>query len=143
MKQKHTMTEPDDRALLSLLTQVVNSMARDLSHSDAANPVSSTQFIVLESVLCGIARPAQISASLGVSRQAVHQTIKELVTLGYIDLVEDIQDKRAKTAMLTAEGHRVLETAQAVLAEQEAEIKRLIGARDVLKLRSILLAIAK
>lgn len=128
---------------MSLLSQVVSKMARDLSQSDAEKSVTSTQFIVMEPVLSGIVRPAQISASLGVSRQAVHQTIKELVTLGYIDLVEDIQDKRAKTAMITAEGHRVLERAQAVLAEQEAEIVRLIGARDALKFRSILLAIAK
>ena len=53
---------------MSLLSQVVSKMARDLSQSDAEKSVTSTQFIVMEPVLSGIVRPAQISASLGVSR---------------------------------------------------------------------------
>lgn len=50
-------------------------------------------------------RPVEIARRLDVSRQAVHQTVRELQEMGLVELVPDPDDGRGQLVTLTTEGH--------------------------------------
>jgi DNA-binding MarR family transcriptional regulator len=64
------------------------------------------------------------------------------MTLGYLEVIDNVQDKRTKTTLMTAEGSLALQRVRSVLAEHEANLAHSIGARAPAILRSILTALA-
>jgi len=64
------------------------------------------------------------------------------MTLGYLEVIDNVQDKRTKTTLMTAEGSLALQRVQSVLAEHEANLAHSIGAQAAAILRSILTALA-
>lgn len=85
-------------------------------------------------------RPSDLARRIGISRQAVHRTIGEMVELGLLDLVADPCDLRAKRVVPTALGREQIETARQVLDELEATLQRSIGAERMTNLREALCA---
>jgi DNA-binding MarR family transcriptional regulator len=83
-------------------------------------------------------RTAEIARRAGVSRQAVHQTVRELQRLGLVELVPDPANRSAKLVMATDRGRRSTQVALATLAALEVELTQRLGERRVQALREAL-----
>lgn len=100
--------------------------------------VTHSQSMVILTLGEGIKRPSAIAERLGVSRQAVHQCLQELVRVGLVELVPDPEDGRAKIAKLSKQGKPVRLVANDVLFALEIELGKRIGKRNLENLRKAL-----
>ncbi len=85
-------------------------------------------------------RPADLARWIGISRQAVHKTLGEMVELGLVELIPDPDDRRSKIVILTPRGEEWVVLARRVLAEIEQELEARIGSDRMAGLREALVA---
>ena len=86
--------------------------------------ISRRQSMVMTNIVSGIVRPSDIARNLGVSRQAIHSTINQMVRLGMGELTPDPGDRRHMIVSLTPTGARMRQDAQHAmdaLSDQLAE----------------------
>lgn len=95
------------------------------------NQVTRPQSMVMTNVVIGVHKPSDIARNLGISRQAVHTTINQMVELGMLELRDDHDDGRAKIVALTPLGHQMRQDADKVMSDLQAELRRRIGSRNV------------
>lgn len=88
-------------------------------------PVS--QALLLSLVGGGERRPSEIARRLGVSRQAVHQTLAEMEAAKWLALEPDPFDKRAKCVALTESGTQLLAAVASVFTQIEGTLERRLG----------------
>jgi DNA-binding MarR family transcriptional regulator len=100
--------------------------------------VSHSQSMVIMAIGEGITRPSAIAERLGVSRQAIHLSLRELIDIGLVELVPDPEDGRAKLARLSKKGEPIQRMALNILRELEDELGKRIGKRRVKALREAL-----
>lgn len=100
--------------------------------------ITPAQSLVFASIDTAGTRPSELARRIGVSRQAVHQTIGELVAVDLLELASDPDDGRAKLAVVTAKGERNIAAALQALEEIETELRSRIGDRAVSALRDAL-----
>lgn len=119
-------TTPDDdflplvRTLLRGFRAVDGVAARALASAgfDGSGPAS---WYLLHSIPADGGRASSMARTLGVSKQAVGQTLEELESCGYIRRERDPDDGRALIVLLTEEGQRVVRAGEdALLAQEEA-----------------------
>lgn len=102
--------------------------------------ITRAQSLVFVNIGEGVTRPSDIAARIGVTRQAIHQTLNELIEMGYLRLEPDATDKRAKVIRYTEKGARLGLDALAALKDVEAELAKRIGRGTMLSLRQALTA---
>ena len=90
------------------LDEGLQARLHDLGWPDVSRP----QSMVMTNVVSGIVRPSDIARNLGVSRQAIHNTIGQLVKLGIVELDVDPADRRHMVVTLTDLGARMRRDAQ-------------------------------
>ena len=100
--------------------------------------ITHSQSMIIMMIGEGIRRPSAIAQRLGVSRQAVHQSLKDLIDVDIVELAPDPKDGRAKIAKLSKKGAPIHRKASKILDRLEAELGRRIGNRKVAALREIL-----
>ncbi len=100
--------------------------------------VTHSQSMIIMIIGEGITRPSAIAERLGVSRQAVHQSLRDLIKLGIVELVPDPDDGRAKLARLSRKGAPLQRRARKILDDLESELGSRIGRRRVQQLREAL-----
>lgn len=83
-------------------------------------------------------RPAELARRIGISRQAVHKTLNDMVASGLIELAPDPTDQRAKVVVLTAHGEEHVASARQILVELEQELESRIGHERMMGLRAAL-----
>ena len=105
-----------------------------------ASMLSRAQLMVILTIGKGVHRPSQMAEQLAVSRQAVHQTLKELVSLQLVEVHPDPDDKRAKRIVLGPQGNSIYTQAAAAVHHIEAGIEAKIGPRKFKQLRDALSA---
>lgn len=86
-------------------------------------------------------RVVELARKLGISKQAVSQTLGELVEQGIVELVPDPDDGRAKRARFTRRGAEAIGDGLAVLRTLEAELAAEIGGPRMAALHEALLAL--
>ncbi|MET0273271.1 MAG: MarR family winged helix-turn-helix transcriptional regulator [Phenylobacterium sp.] len=101
--------------------------------------VTRPQSMLMGSLAMGLHRPSDIARQQGVSRQAIHTTIGQLVDKGVLELADDPIDRRMKTVELTPMGERMRHDAQAAMRLMVAELGRRIGPKKVAQLREAML----
>ncbi len=101
--------------------------------------ITRAQSLVFVNISEGVTRPSEIASRVGVTRQAIHQTINEMVDLGYLTLEPDPSDRRAKVVVYTEKGQQVGGAAVEALREIEHSLSRRIGTDRVTALRDALL----
>ncbi len=84
--------------------------------------VSRTESQVLLLVAVGIDRPIDISRNLGLTRQAINQTLNQLTGRGLLRLDDDPSDGRCKIVRFASEGEDMRADALTILSELEAEL---------------------
>lgn len=101
--------------------------------------VRPTHRIVLRDVLIGGLRPTELAARLGVSKQAANDVLREFEAGGYITLVPDPDDGRAKRIHATERGtalvHSASQISAAITARWAAQVghQRLAHVEEVLR----------
>jgi DNA-binding MarR family transcriptional regulator len=84
------------------------------------------------------ARPTDVAAVLGVSKQAVNYLLRELERLGYLEREPDPDDLRSKRIVLTDRGAAAIAVIREAVAEMEAAWATQLGAREFAQLRDLL-----
>lgn len=100
--------------------------------------ITRAHSLVFANLEAGGSRTAQIARRAGVTRQAVHQIVHELVQFGLVELVEDPSSRAAKLVVPTARGRDSIRVALAAFDDLEAELSGRIGALPVAELRRVL-----
>jgi DNA-binding MarR family transcriptional regulator len=113
--------------------------ARERGH-EALRPAHEHILINLE--LSG-SRMVDIARKQQVSKNAIGQLVSELESLGYVELVPDPADGRAKILRYTKFGLKLLADATQIGKEVEAEISEQIGQKKLDSLRTILREISE
>jgi len=96
--------------------------------------MSRTKSMIMLNIIYGVTRPIQLAANLGISRQAVHQILQEMVSEGLVELVEDAADRRAKTVVISKKAKNISADIQQAMTAIEAELARRIGDRTLAQL---------
>tara|TARA_R110001592_G_scaffold357416_1_gene660620 strand:+ start:198224 stop:198667 length:444 start_codon:yes stop_codon:yes gene_type:complete len=136
MPKKQTKTNLD-QLLMRGFYWMDESLQRNL-RAKGGPKVTHSQSMVILTIGEGVQRPSAIAERLGVSRQAVHQCLQELIRLKLVELVADPQDGRAKLARLSEQGMPVRVVAHKVLFALEDELGERIGKRNLQALRKAL-----
>ena len=100
--------------------------------------ITRAQSLVFVNISEGVTRPSEIASRVGVTRQAIHQTINEMVELGYLTLQADPTDRRAKVVVYTEKGKDVGGATVSALQEIESSLSNRIGTERVVALREAL-----
>lgn len=96
-------------------------------HDHGWPDVNRPQSMVMTNIVSGIVRPSDIARNLGVSRQAIHSTINQMVKLGIVQLEVDPADRRHMIVSLTDLGARMRKDAQRSMDELTAQIAAVLG----------------
>lgn len=83
-------------------------------------------------------RPAELARRIGISRQALHETLNELKSLDVVETADDPRDRRAQVVQLTQSGRDNVVAALAAFDRLEHELMRRIGHDRVAALRDAL-----
>ena len=96
-------------------------------HDHGWPDVNRPQSMVMTNIVSGIVRPSDIARNLGVSRQAIHSTINQMVKLGIVRLDVDPDDRRHMIVSLTDLGARMRQDAQRSMDALTAQIADRLG----------------
>lgn len=96
-------------------------------HDHGWPDVNRPQSMVMTNIVSGIVRPSDIARNLGISRQAIHSTINQMVKLGIVQLEVDPADRRHMIVSLTDLGARMRKDAQRSMDELTAQIAAKLG----------------
>jgi DNA-binding MarR family transcriptional regulator len=96
------------------------------------------QLLFLANLDCGVTHASLVARRMGVSRQAVYRTTRELQSLDVLTLECDDQRRNQKIIRMTPHGLKVVSAALECLATLEASIRERIGQRDFDQLTRIL-----
>jgi DNA-binding MarR family transcriptional regulator len=83
--------------------------------------------MVMAHVVRGVTRPSDIARILGVSRQAIHTTLGQMIEIGLLELVQDAGDGRSKRVVITATGSQMRAAAQEAMGVMSATLEERIG----------------
>ncbi|MBN8840328.1 MAG: winged helix-turn-helix transcriptional regulator [Sphingomonadales bacterium] len=89
--------------------------------------ISRPQSMVMINIVSGVTRPSDIARRLGVTRQAIHTTIAQMIDKGVVTLEDDPDDARHKRLALTVFGERMRNDAQAAMTELTGELAARLG----------------
>jgi DNA-binding MarR family transcriptional regulator len=84
----------------------------------------------------GITRPTEVSRQLGLSRQAINQTLALLVAKKLVTLAPDPADKRCKIIAFAPEGAAMRKEARTVLTALDAILAERLGEEVCRQLRA-------
>ena len=93
--------------------------------------VTRSQSMIMANVVIGVHKPSDIARNLGISRQAVHTTINQMIAMGMLELRDDKHDQRAKVVVVSEKGRAMGRGADLAMAALRAELRRRIGSRNV------------
>ena len=85
------------------------------------------------------ARPTDVAAQVGISRQAINYLLRELERLGYLEREPDPDDLRSKRILLTERGIAAVGVIRDAVAEIEAAWAQRLGPKQFAQLRNLLL----
>ncbi len=84
------------------------------------------------------ARPSELAARRGMTKQAVNYLLGELERLGYLERRADPDDRRSKRVALTPRGERAALTIRDAVREVERDWEHRLGRERFAQLRSLL-----
>jgi DNA-binding MarR family transcriptional regulator len=85
------------------------------------------------------ARPTDVAAQVGISKQALNYLLRELERLGYLRREPHPDDLRSKRIVLTERGIEAVGVIRAAVAEMEAAWEQQLGRKRFAQLRNLLL----
>jgi DNA-binding MarR family transcriptional regulator len=102
---------------------------QNLLEQDGWSRASHTQTMIILAVGEGINRPAELARHLGISRQAIHQVVNELIRKELVTLEEDPDDKRSKIVSFSPKAVKIRQSAIRAVNAIEREVANRLGQR--------------
>ena len=100
--------------------------------------LSVSQILLLANLDTGGTRVSDLARQLRISRQAAHQAVRELTSMGVLEIADDPRDRRAKLVRLSHQGRALDRRAVDAFWRLEEELKRRVGAETSRSLRRAL-----
>ncbi|ODT86743.1 MarR family winged helix-turn-helix transcriptional regulator [Phenylobacterium sp. SCN 70-31] len=100
--------------------------------------VTRPQSMVMAHIVLGVNRPSEIARNMGVSRQAIHATINQMIELGIVSLADDPTNRRVKIVTPTNLGETMHIDAQQAIRMQTEELARRLGEDDLRQMSRVL-----
>jgi DNA-binding MarR family transcriptional regulator len=96
------------------------------------NPeLTRSEGIIIANITLGYDRPSEIARQLGVSRQAVHQQLRNMQDKGIVTLEPDSDDRRGKTVRITDLARRMNEDGIVAMSILWNELERRLGRAEL------------
>jgi DNA-binding MarR family transcriptional regulator len=117
--------------VLALVDLALRRIKADMDELGRPNPftdLSGSRYRLLTMIPPGGARPTELAEFAAVSKQALGQLVQQLVGLGYLELVEDPADRRARLVHRTAKGDDAARYADGLIAKLERSWREELGA---------------
>lgn len=110
----------------------------DRLHSTGFPELRRSHSLVFAHLDTGGTRISELARRIGVSRQAVHETVGELRRTGLVELVADPTNRSARLVVMTEEGRRSVRAARRIYADLERELASRLGPEKATELRRAL-----
>lgn len=133
-----------DSRSLKLMRAVADFQSRvmawllDRLHRDGFEGLTASQLSFLGQLDCGANHAAALARGLGISRQAVHKTVSELATKGWLTMHADTQYRNQKVIQFTAAGERMMARARMHFRELDDIIEAAGGAGAIASIERVL-----
>lgn len=138
---KSTMrTEPPTPLTVLLQTAsqwVMQSLLAEL-HRSGYDAISEPHLILFGNLDCGTTHASAIAQRIGVSRQAIYRTVRELQDLGMLCLETDPVRGNQKVVVMTERGMQLATDARAALSRVEDILGQRVGHGNARQLRAAL-----
>lgn len=138
-----------ERAKASLLGQHLLRAARLFDEAarrrlqERGITVRGAHLAVMPHLDHGGTRPAVLATRMGISRQALSRTLRDMEAAGVLERLPDPDDGRALIVRLNARGREALLTGLAALAEVESAVAEHLDEKTLKRLRKSLSALAE
>lgn len=110
----------------------------DHMNNSKFTPITRSQSMIFASIDAGNITTSNIARHLGISRQAVHKTLGELESRGFLLLIIDSHRRSSKNIKLTDFGQECIDFAQIKFKEMEVDLSKKIGNANYQQLKEIL-----
>ena len=126
-------------ALLRAPWEVVRKRILERLHEHGFEDLESAHLSVLQYPGPAGARPSELAARLGVSKQALNYLLGELERLGYVERRPDPDDRRSKRIGLTSRGESLVPVIRDAVRDVERDWADELGRDRFAQLRELLL----
>lgn len=127
------------------LTQAAESFRGRMTHwlldklkEDGFDALKANQLSFMGSLDCGENFAAALARSLGISRQAVHKTVRELETAGWLKTRPDDALGNQRVIVFTQEGERMMACARGHFLALDAMMEQSFGPQNLADLAALL-----
>ena len=132
MSTKFTSHTPEDRVekplgLLLIDANLWFSRFVQTALQKRGYELNNSEFFFLANLDYGETHASSVARRMGISRQAVYRTTRDLGTRGLLVLEDDPDKGNQKTIVMTQSGKEFVSVARTCLAEAEEELGRRIG----------------
>ena len=124
--QKNQSLVPTARLLLDAFRAFESELAQSLEIKGFSD-VTTGNFNVLRHLNPEGMRLSELAKDARISKQAIGKMISELEHKGYVELIPDEFDGRAKSVRFTVKGHNLIKRAIAIVSEMENQYQSLLG----------------
>ena len=100
--------------------------------------LTETHLTLLGNLDCGTTHASAVAQRIGLSRQAIYRTIREMEAMSYLELQDDPNRRNQKLVVMTDAGMRLALDARAALAKVEETLGQRVGGKAILALRASL-----
>lgn len=97
--------------------------------------ISAPQVLLFAHLECGSTHASGLASRMGISRQAVYRTLKELQSSGFLTLDDDPNARNQKIIRMTERGETLATAGRSILRDMEAQLEGRIGAAALRALR--------
>lgn len=106
---------------------------------DGFHELKANQLSFLGSLDCGVNYAAELARVLGISRQAVHKTVRELELAGWLATRPDERLGNQRVIIFTDEGERMMSQARAHFLELDTKLIERFGKNTLVEFQKLLL----
>ena len=125
-------------ALLRMPLEAVQRRMLDRLHEHGFDDLDAPHLNVFQYPGPQGARPSELAARLGVSKQALNYTLGELERSGYLERRADPRDLRSKLITLTHRGELAIQTIRQAVTEIEGDWEQQLGPERFAQFRQLL-----
>ncbi len=144
-KREQALSQARKRAstgqLLMLCARMVSDQAQKRAAEAKGGALRPAHAALLPQLDSEGARIVDLALRLGITKQAISQTVSELVESGVVELAADADDGRAKRVRLTKKGAEAAAHELNAMGKVEADLEKQIGQKHMRALHSALVAI--
>jgi len=133
---------PTARLLLDAFRAFENELTWILD-SKGFTDVTTGNFNILRHLNPEGMRLSELAKDAQISKQAIGKMIKELEFKGYVELIPDKTDARAKYVHLTKKGKKLIKLAITAVSEMEEHYQNMLGRNTHNKLRQSVMKICE